>query len=785
MARHSQWRHSHWIIPSVLAVILLTTLALGAPRVFSVEETDFVKIEPDIVDPDDDALLVSYTHPLDERGEWQTTFDDAGEYNISIIVSDGVNEVVQPVILIVKNKNQPPQRTQHTVTVQEGDVLDVRALVMDPDDDPLQFEFMPPVGNDGRWQTTFDDAGTTVLEFTADDGEFKEMVWVEVTVLNTNQPPVINDIFSSREAVALEEGETLHFWVEAEERDGEAIGSLWQLDRTTLSEMAEGEHSFGFTDAGEHSLTLTLSDGALETTREWSLFVENVNREPAVEITPITIQEGDLVSFDLPTNDIDGDPVHYAFEAPLNQEGQWQTTFDDAGEYHLRITASDGIDAVENTAIITVLDADRAPTLDVPNTVEVWEGGEASFAVQSSDPDNDQVRITFDNVPEGAEVTESMFTWSPGHRTIIRTGGFISTLLNKLRLEHFFLRTKVHPLTITSCGKGLCTSAVVRIVIHNVNQPPEFTILENITIAETGLVHLAVQAEDPDKDIVRYYFTSPLGRRSGRWQTSFEDEGIHEAYVTATDGLAGTTRAVQIRVENSNREPTILLKHDHIVVNEGQEFTLSVGAIDPDGDNLTLSVEDLPDGASFRDGTFVWAPGFEAVAGQEEKGWKNSFVSRFPSLNRRFNDNKEVLWLSFVASDGGIETIHPLKVTVKNVNRGPELLDYLPSQELTALVDQPLLFHVAAEDQDAEELEYTWNFGGKRQGTVTGTDTIERTFVTPGKKDVKVTVSDGLKEVEQEWAVNVVQPVVEEPVPAAPGIIPQEEFSFRVYTIQH
>ena len=61
---------------------------------------------------------------------------------------------------------------------------------------------------------------------------------------------------------------------------------------------------------------------------------------------------------------------------------------------------------------------------------------------------------------------------------------------------------------------------------------------------------------------------------------------------------------------------------------------------------------------------------------------------------------------------------------------------------------------MAATDEDGDKLTYTWDFRFD-QNIVKGTDTIERTFQTVGRKHVKVTVSDGREEVEKEWEIEV------------------------------
>mgnify|MGYP001610784544 FL=1 len=125
-----------------------------------------------------------------------------------------------------------------------------------------------------------------------------------------------------------------------------------------------------------------------------------------------------------------------------------------------------------------------------------------------------------------------------------------------------------------------------------------------------------------------------------------------------------------------------------------------------------------------------------------------------------------------------------MKVTIKNVFNPPEII--MASYVKTALVNQPVLFSIDNIDGDNDALTYTWSFG-LGEGTAQGSPQLERTFVTPGEKNVRVIVSDGAESVEKEWRVvvgeEVVEQVVEEPV-YEEEVIPEEPFTIGVYVIK-
>jgi len=133
----------------------------------------------------------------------------------------------------------------------------------------------------------------------------------------------------------------------------------------------------------------------------------------------------------------------------------------------------------------------------------------------------------------------------------------ISNILNTLRLEHLFLNSRSFNLDVTACSENVCVTESTKIIVYNINRKPEFTILNDLTVTELDLAQLNTEAIDPDGDIVRVYYTEPLKRKSGEWQTDYDDEGVYTSYITATDGHAGITTPIQITVEKNNREPSL------------------------------------------------------------------------------------------------------------------------------------------------------------------------------------------------------------------------------------
>jgi hypothetical protein len=739
-----------WAIGMVLFILLISLVS--AIKTFQYEETDLVKIKTKATDPDNDQVTYSYSHPLDQNGEWQTGYDDAGEYQVNVTVSDGVNSNTEKILIEIANRNRLPQVLKNELSVKEGELIDLTSVVIDPDGDNLQFSFSEPFNNQGRWQTSFSDAGLLETNFTMTDGGDNINVKIAIQIDNVNQPPKIINSFSK--SVDWRENEEVKFFVEAE--DEEELSYRWFMDGRIIWEKAEGEFIFDYDSAGKHQLRVAITDGLLTTSKEWEVDVINTNRKPKIDHPSVTVNENEKIILTLPKTDADGDVLRYSFSAPLDEKGAWIPSYDDAGKHRLKFTASDGEFTSKESVEVEVVDVDRAPVLNLAPKLYAEEGLLSEWILDTADPDGDQLEITITDIPESAQVNAKTKTlsWTPPYETIVRSGGLFSNVLNKMRLEHFMLRQKTFPITVTVCAKELCTSDKTFLSVRNVNRPPQFVDLRDVTITATELAMLPVSATDPDGDIIHFYFTGPLGKSTGKWQTNYEDKGNHTVWVTATDGKRGITQAVNLHVLKNNRPPTLKVK-DAIQVKEGQEFSFQVAATDPDEDVVAVKLENLPIGASFADGVFTWQPSFDTVN----------------------HSGEEKVWLNLVGDDGDVETIHPVEITIKNVNQAPDILDYLPQSNIQARVGVPVVFHAAATDE--EELAYEWSFGWSQE-KVEGTDTVERTFLSPGSKKVKVVVSDGSLKTEKEWMVNVEEVVVKEV--KKPSTIPREPFGIKVQT---
>ncbi|HIJ11291.1 TPA: PKD domain-containing protein, partial [Candidatus Woesearchaeota archaeon] len=162
-------------------------------------------------------------------------------------------------------------------------------------------------------------------------------------------------------------------------------------------------------------------------------------------------------------------------------------------------------------------------------------------------------------------------------------------------------------------------------------------------------------------------------------------------------------------------------------------------------------------------------------------GWFESIITSTAYTNKKFSKQESVVWLEFIGSDGELEVVHPVKITIKNVNRAPEIVRFSPVDKPLVKIGEPVLLEVDAIDRDGDELTYEWNFG-LGESKLGGTTKVERIFVSPGLKKVTLTISDGEQEVEHTFSIRVSNERVAVTEPISEAVDPYE---YRVYIVDH
>ncbi len=377
-----------------------------------------------------------------------------------------------------------------------------------------------------------------------------------------------------------------------------------------------------YDQAGSYTITFSAKDAEFEDTETITVLVTNTNRAPVLQpIGPRTLDENQPLEFTVTATDPDGDTVHLsALNLPtgasfVDRIFRWTPGYDQAGNYAVSITASDGQTANSQAVeivTITVRNVNRAPSAEAGIDQIVTDldsnGGEPiSLGGTGTDPDGDVLSYSWmdnlgDTIPAGATPSAA-------------------------------LRVGVHSITLTVRDSGgLTSSDTLTVTVKEDPKLPQSPVLApigNKTVAENQTLSFTVQATDADGDAIVYSAqglppTATFDPQTGQfvWQPWYEDAGTVPITFVAEAGGPQDTETIAVTVEDTplsswynrwlQRQGIILGDQagrqlfgelTDVTVSEGQRILLILGPADR---LVRFSADLLPRGASIIGNTFVW-----------------------------------------------------------------------------------------------------------------------------------------------------------------------------------
>ncbi len=412
-------------------------------------------------DPDGGALTFSNanlptgatltpTGPGAATFSWTPSATQTGTFpNLTLTVTDtgGLSDSESFNVTVGTAANRPPVLNPiGNQTATENQLLTFTVNASDPDGDALTFSATNPLptgatlidNNNGtatfNWTPDFTQAGNYDVTITVSDGALTDSEQITITVGNVNRPPVLNPIGNQ----TATENQLLTFTVNASDPDGGTLtftATSLLPSGATLTDNNNGTATFNWTpnfaQAGNYSVTITVSDGSLTDQETITITVGDVNRAPTVNNPGNkTVTEGQSLSFTITGSDPDGGSLTFsatglpagATLAPLGGFSWTPTTGQaSATPYSVTVTATDnGIPPLTSAAVtftVTVnapAGPNQAPTVNNPGDKTVTEGQVLSFTITGTDPDGDALTFSATGLPTGATLTpQGGFTWTP------------------------------------------------------------------------------------------------------------------------------------------------------------------------------------------------------------------------------------------------------------------------------------------------------------------------------------------------------------------------------------
>ena len=223
----------------------------------TVKEGDTISLNPEVSDADGDDITITYSGWMSENS-YTTNYNDAGDYGVVVKATDGTSETTKSVSITVENNNRAPVLADiDSITVKEGEAIEITAVATDPDNDDVTISYSSPLDENGEWETVIGDAGTYLVTITATDGDKEDKETISIVVESDNSAPVIE---LDDEAIDVTEGttENLELSPIVSDPDGDDITVSYSGWMTQSSKVVSEA------DEGDHDVTVTVSDGKLE-----------------------------------------------------------------------------------------------------------------------------------------------------------------------------------------------------------------------------------------------------------------------------------------------------------------------------------------------------------------------------------------------------------------------------------------------------------------------------------------------------------------------------------------
>ncbi|HUU19401.1 MAG TPA: putative Ig domain-containing protein [Sedimentisphaerales bacterium] len=216
---------------------------------------------------------------------WMPSYTQAGSYQARFIASDGNSNDSETITITVNNVNRPPVLGAISdQSVDENDLLSFSVNATDPDGQTLTYSVSSlPNGavfaSPFTWTPSYDQAGTYLVTFTADDGQAQDSETITITVVNVNRAPMLTTIGNKTAYADV----LLNFTIDAIDPDGDAIT---YSTGTLPSGATFTDQDFKWTPSqsqvGSYAVTFIASDGKLQDSETVTMTVDIDSLAPIV-----------------------------------------------------------------------------------------------------------------------------------------------------------------------------------------------------------------------------------------------------------------------------------------------------------------------------------------------------------------------------------------------------------------------------------------------------------------------------------------------------------------------
>ena len=299
----------------------------------------------------------------------------------------------------------------------------------------------------------------------------------------------------------------------------------------------------------------------------------------------------------------------------------------------LRVKATDnGTPALHAEADITIniTDVNEAPSWTSADQITINEDETAEHTLAATDPENNPLTYSADNLPSWVALTNNKLTFNPTQSAV----------------GNHNIKLKV------SDGTNQ-TTQTFKVTVNNVNDAPVWTSANTITMNEKATLEHNLTATDEDGDSLTYSADNlpswiTLANNKLTLKPRASEIGTHTITVKVSDGTVTVPQTITITVNNVNDAPVITSAPNETAT-KGEQYSYTITATDEDSDPLTFAVTAKPDWLTFDTTTHT----LSGTPGNSEVGQTYS--------------------ITLTVSDGTNQTTQTFNLTVNDKNYAPTI----------------------------------------------------------------------------------------------------------------
>jgi len=453
---------------------------------------------------------------------WLPQCDQAGVYEVTFTATDGDISDSETITMTVNEVPPPPAPHSLTATAISQDSITIE-WQHDSPADIHRFQAYWATDPNGYWSimnTPIPDDTTytyscTHIRLTPDTTYYYKVrafaigsnfsEYTDVVFATTFPPPLPPELdpIGDKE---INEAQTLSFTITATDQNGDSLNFPDPVlpDGATFVDNGDNTADFawtpGYAQAGNYSVTFTVSDGVLSDSESITITVKDTPPPPH-SLTATTISHTKIFvewQHDNP-NDIAGFKIFRS----LTPDGNWiiigQVSADfmavTAGSlqpdttYYFKVQAyksGGSYSEFSNIASATTLLPPLPPELDPIGHKVIDEGQALSFTITATDPNGDSLNFPTPELPEGATFVDNgdntaSFSWTPQ-----------------------FDQAGFYEVTFVVSDGALEDSETITIAVRDVNRPPILDSIGDKTTEIGRLLEFKITATDPDGDTLYF-----------------------------------------------------------------------------------------------------------------------------------------------------------------------------------------------------------------------------------------------------------------------------------------